>query len=288
MPNAAPGQLTQGAALQAVPKPKKTLDKGQLVQVFKKWDKKGSLKKFLKTQLPDASEDYIDKFSDLTNKLRLKKSINQALVKRFLPKLIITALEKHERLDHGLVMKQIASHLGLGQHFPERSIFRDKESGESYRLTGKCYGRFPQCPLTDHDQDSLLPLLLDGTLDKLAVLDKILDVKRNVSNFVLSDDRPNIMMSESEIGSGFEMPDYLNAHMPKHQSHNISLRPLHPECMYFIESMNENKIGDILRENGVDESKIKEVQDRLAKIKQMVNMRKDLLLKDVLEDKEPV
>jgi hypothetical protein len=280
--NAAPGALVQGAALQGSEIQKK------LAVAYRAWNKKDPLKKFLKSKLPEASDDYLDRFIALTDELRLKKSLQLYKTLKLKKSVFVTPLTKSENeSDHELALSQLASHLGLGQHFPERTIFRDAESGQSYKITGKCYGRFPQVPLTDHDQDSLLPLLLDGTLDKLAVLDKILDIRRNVSNFILSDNSPHLKLTDSEIGSGFEMPDYLNAHAPKHQSHNISLRPLHPEAMFMIESLNENRVGDILRQNGVDESEIKKAQDRIAQVKQLVNARKDLLLRDALTfDKE--
>lgn len=70
--DAAPGTLTGGAALQ------KEDVRRKIVNVVKAYDEKSgvSLREFLKNELPDVSDEYIDHFADLADELRakLKKS----------------------------------------------------------------------------------------------------------------------------------------------------------------------------------------------------------------------
>jgi hypothetical protein len=69
----APGTLTGGAALQVE-------DRGlgaRAMKAFGAWDRKKPLRQFLKTQLPEVSDDFLDHFSDLVENhlTRVKKTV---------------------------------------------------------------------------------------------------------------------------------------------------------------------------------------------------------------------
>lgn len=74
--NAAPGELTGGAALTKEDVDKRMFVKGQVLAAFRDWDRMGPFGKFLKHRLPDASEDFIAKFSNIVDKSQIVKSEN--------------------------------------------------------------------------------------------------------------------------------------------------------------------------------------------------------------------
>lgn len=72
---AAPSSLTQGSALQAEevdPEIKKVQFKEKLKSALIKWDKKQPLKEFLKQELKDVDPAFLDKFSELSEKMNIK------------------------------------------------------------------------------------------------------------------------------------------------------------------------------------------------------------------------
>lgn len=70
--NAAPGTLTGGAALQVEDR---TL-KAQLHAAYRDWNRVSDFRKFLKTRLPEASEEFLNHFADIVDNhvLKLKKA----------------------------------------------------------------------------------------------------------------------------------------------------------------------------------------------------------------------
>ena len=68
--NAAPGALVGGSALQVEDKSLRNRVKAAV----RDWDKKTPFKKFLKHRLPEASDDFIDRFSDLVQDFTIKKA----------------------------------------------------------------------------------------------------------------------------------------------------------------------------------------------------------------------
>lgn len=70
--NVSPGNLTNGAALQVADRSVKARAKA----AYRDWDKVTPFKKFLKSRLPEVSDEYIDHFSDLVDShiLRVKKA----------------------------------------------------------------------------------------------------------------------------------------------------------------------------------------------------------------------
>lgn len=73
--NTAPGNLSQGSALQAESVDRVKTLKNQTMAAFRDWRGKGDLKKFLKHRLPEASEDFIDHFAKLVEDYQLKKMV---------------------------------------------------------------------------------------------------------------------------------------------------------------------------------------------------------------------
>jgi hypothetical protein len=73
--NSAPGTLTQGSALQAENVDRARTLKNQTMAAFRDWKGKGDLKKFLKSRLPEASEDFIEHFAKLVEDYQLRKMV---------------------------------------------------------------------------------------------------------------------------------------------------------------------------------------------------------------------
>lgn len=70
--NAAPGTLSGGAALQVEDRTRKAL----AMAAFRDWDKTTPFRKFIKSRMPDASDEFLDHFSDLVDRhmFRVKKA----------------------------------------------------------------------------------------------------------------------------------------------------------------------------------------------------------------------
>ncbi len=92
--NSAPGTLTGGSALQRE-------DAGlrnRVKAAVRDWDRKTPFKKFLKHRLPEASDQFIDRFSDLVHDFTMKKAQKEAiknyLVKKIKEKVKVDAPKK--------------------------------------------------------------------------------------------------------------------------------------------------------------------------------------------------
>jgi hypothetical protein len=73
--NAAPSTLTGGAALQVEdPSLRKRYLKNQALAALRDWDKSEPFKKFLKHRLPEADDEFIDRFSEMVEEFRMKKA----------------------------------------------------------------------------------------------------------------------------------------------------------------------------------------------------------------------
>lgn len=89
--NMAPGSLTGGSALQRE-------DAGlrnRVKAAVRDWDRKTPFKKFLKHRLPEASDDFIDRFSDLVHDYTIKKAQKDA-IKGYLVKKIKEKVQVEE------------------------------------------------------------------------------------------------------------------------------------------------------------------------------------------------
>lgn len=98
--DASPGNLSGGAALAVEDvsgKKKKEMFKNQVMAALRDWDGTGAFATFLKHRLPDVSEDFIEKFSDLSELVRIKK--NEAELT--LPRPSLKQLDS--KLPHGSV-----------------------------------------------------------------------------------------------------------------------------------------------------------------------------------------
>ena len=84
------------------------------------------------------------------------------------------------------------------------------------------------------------------------------------------------------MGSGFELPDYLNWFKPKHPGLNVAIKSLHPQAYFWLEGLNENKIGNIMRQCKAPEDLINKVINGIANMKRCVQSRKDLTVQDIL------
>lgn len=79
--NAAPGSLTGGSALQVEDRSLKN----RVRAAVRDWDRKTPFRKFLKHRLPEASDDFIDRFADLVQDYTIKKAqkeVVKAVVKQ--------------------------------------------------------------------------------------------------------------------------------------------------------------------------------------------------------------
>ena len=89
--NAAPSSLTGGSALQVEDRSLKNRVKAAV----RDWDRKTPFRKFLKHRLPEASDDFIDRFADLVQDYTIKKTqrdlIKAALKKKIVEKIQSTA-----------------------------------------------------------------------------------------------------------------------------------------------------------------------------------------------------
>ena len=287
--NSAPGELVGGAALQKEDLKVKYL-KSRIEAALRDWNKSEDLRTFIKNRLPEASDEYVDKFVDLVGYYKLKKSmedIQKLNIGNMLQKVIITPLEKGQGFSEPqktLLYKKVAGVAGLGKFVPATSFTNNFQTGLPMMIQGKVYGRHAQIPLTDHDQECLLPLLNNGTLDKIAILDKLFEINRNISNFIISEQNPRLFLVDNGLwmGSGFELPDFLNWFKPKHPGLNVSIKALHPEAMFWLEGLNENRIADVMRQCQAPEDLINKVVSGIANMKRCITARKDLTVADIL------
>lgn len=93
--NAAPGTLTGGSALQRE-------DAGlrnRVKAAVRDWDRKTPFRKFLKHRLPEASDDFVDRFADLVHDYTIKKAqrdvIKNYLVKKIKEKVKVDSPKKN-------------------------------------------------------------------------------------------------------------------------------------------------------------------------------------------------
>lgn len=95
--NAAPGTLTGGSALQVE-------DRGlrnRVKAAVRDWDKKTPFKKFLKHRLPEASDEFIDRFSDLVGDYTIKKAQREVLKSALVKKATEKIKAKQAAMDLG-------------------------------------------------------------------------------------------------------------------------------------------------------------------------------------------
>ena len=110
------------------------------------------------------------------------------------------------------------------------------------------------------------------------------EINRNISNFIISEQNPRLFLVDNGLwmGSGFELPDFLNWFKPKHPGLNVSIKALHPEAMFWLEGLNENRIADVMRQCQAPEDLINKVVSGIANMKRCITARKDLTVADIL------
>lgn len=114
--NAAPGGLTQGAALQQEDIEYCKKNKGGILAAIRDWNKSEPFKTFLKNRLPDMSDKYLDHFQSLVDSFEIKKT--EALFNQFYQ---LETMAKAEGLF--VALQQEKEELAKAEH-PEQLMTR--------------------------------------------------------------------------------------------------------------------------------------------------------------------
>lgn len=159
----------------------------------------------------------------------------------------------------------------LGEHVPVTATFYHPVSGQSYSAMKMVEGAEHHEASPTHNA-AILSLLHRGVLDKLALMDMILDNRdRHVGNFVLTPGRaPYIhlidnglaMLSESSESS--EPP-----RVPMYWDMQEGA-PLHPEAVAWAQKLNPLTLGKMMDEMGVPKAAREEAVYRLQAVKNRI------------------
>ncbi|MDE2425771.1 MAG: hypothetical protein KGO96_07675 [Elusimicrobia bacterium] len=294
--NVAPSNLVQGAALQREEiGGYENNRKNRILAAFRDWDKSEDLRTWLKKKLSDVDDDYINKFVDLVGYYKMKKTLddvyeNTLLKQEFTPldDIYLPLNSDFPQAKRELLFSKLAkSFFKLGKHVPNIKLVKHPQTKEDVVLQTPFMGRLSESPMLGSDLEIIEPLLKDGTLDKLAIMDKILGMNnRHVGNFLISDEKPFIFLIHNGMAfdpeDNYNMADFLNHFNPKYPENNLSEKPLHPQVGVWLDSLNEDELADHMRKFSVPDLIIDRSIDRLRKLKKLLKVRAGWSIKDAL------
>lgn len=162
----------------------------------------------------------------------------------------------------------------LGQHVPVTAAFHHPVTGEAYSAMKLVPGAEHYEPNSAEHNATLATLRHTGQLDKMALMDMILDHgDRHFGNFVLTPgEAPYLHLIDNGLsmsGHG-DVPEFPGYWRTKDDPTDWAEQSLHPEAVAWAQKLNPEKLGRMMERLGVPEQQRGESVRRLQALKDRI------------------